>query len=242
MRTWVQWAQGARPCPGRLHGDSRLGSFRVDPRPLSTVVIRRRLSRQASTPQAIFKIFDRVKPQSKELESVISRLLSLAEGTNLGTKTDPETKKELLRLVDVLEDAQKGAPTTDSRINATWKLLWTTEKETLFIVQNAWIFGTKAGGVYQVIDVDNSKLGNVITFPPDGAFIVDSTLSREGRQRLNFKFTAAKLKLPSRTISLPPYGQGWFDTVYIDNRIRVAKDIRGDTLIVTRDGPPRSFD
>jgi hypothetical protein len=63
----------------------------------------------------------------------------------------------------------------------------------------------------QVIDLENSKLGNVITFPPDGAFIVDSSLSREGNQRLNFKFTAAKLKLPARTISLPPYGQGWWE-------------------------------
>lgn len=30
------------------------------------------------------------------------------------------------------------------------QLLWTTEKETLFIVKNAGLFGTKAGEVYQV--------------------------------------------------------------------------------------------
>lgn len=36
-------------------------------------------------------------------------------------------------------------------------------------------------------------------------------------------------------------GGGRFETVYVDQRIRIAKDIRGDTLIVTRDGPPRSF-
>ena len=32
-----------------------------------------------------------------------------------------------------------------------------------------------------------------------------------------------------------------FDTVWLGGKIRVAKDIRGDTLIVERDGPPRSF-
>lgn len=32
-----------------------------------------------------------------------------------------------------------------------------------------------------------------------------------------------------------------FDTVYCDDNLRVAQDIRGDTLIVTRDGPPRIF-
>ena len=32
-----------------------------------------------------------------------------------------------------------------------------------------------------------------------------------------------------------------FDTVYLDRDIRVAKDIRGDTLVVSRDGPPRDY-
>ena len=32
-----------------------------------------------------------------------------------------------------------------------------------------------------------------------------------------------------------------FDTVWLGSKIRIAKDIRGDTLIVERDGPPRSF-
>ena len=34
---------------------------------------------------------------------------------------------------------------------------------------------------------------------------------------------------------------GRFDTVYLDDQIRVAKDSRGDTLVVERDGPPREF-
>lgn len=32
-----------------------------------------------------------------------------------------------------------------------------------------------------------------------------------------------------------------FDTIYLDESIRVAKDIRGDTLVVKRDGPPRRY-
>jgi hypothetical protein len=30
-----------------------------------------------------------------------------------------------------------------------------------------------------------------------------------------------------------------FDTVYVDGKIRIAQDIRGDTLIVENNGPPR---
>lgn len=39
----------------------------------------------------------------------------------------------------------------------------------------------------------------------------------------------------------PPLGKGWFDTIYLDKDIRIAKDVRGDTLIVARYGPPRWF-
>ena len=120
-------------------------------------------------------------------------------------------------------------------------MVWTTEKETLFIVKNAPFFGTKAGGVYQVVDVAAGRLQNVITFPPDGAFIVDSAIATEGPQRISFKFDAAKLKLKARGVQVPPFGQGWFDTVYVDDRVRVAEDSRGDTLVVRRDGPPRVF-
>lgn len=61
----------------------------------------------------------------------------------------------------------------------------------------------------QVIDVKNGSLNNIITFPPDGAFIVDSSLEVAGDQRTNFNFRGAQLKLTNRSVSLPPFGQGW---------------------------------
>lgn len=62
----------------------------------------------------------------------------------------------------------------------------------------------------QVIDVDGGTLQNVITFPPEGAFIVDSGISISGEQRTDFKFRSATLKLPKgRRLRLPPFGQGW---------------------------------
>ena len=38
---------------------------------------------------------------------------------------------------------------------------------------------------------------------------VSSTLSRASDQRLDFHFTGAALKLPKRSIKLPPFGKGW---------------------------------
>lgn len=140
-----------------------------------------------------------------------------------------------------------ASQTGSAQLSGTWRLLWTTEKETLFILKNASWFGTQAGEVYQVcqwgtcwrgrvqsisagsilhrghgftpphtptpcaqvIDVPSSTLQNVILFPPEGAFIVDATISTEGPQRTQFQFSSATLKLPNRSLKLPPFGKGW---------------------------------
>jgi hypothetical protein len=70
---------------------------------------------------------------------------------------------KILSKVEQLKAAQQGSTTTQaSTLSATWKLLWTTEKETLFIVKNAPVFGTKAGGVYQAsaAHTSNSSVGS----------------------------------------------------------------------------------
>lgn len=87
-----------------------------------------------------------------DTQSVLAGLLSeirLLPGAG-GLNTPPETAAQILNKVAQLRAAQQGSTTTDARtLSATWKLLWTTEKETLFIIKNASVFGTKAGGVYQ---------------------------------------------------------------------------------------------
>eukprot|EP00873_Tetraselmis_striata_P036818 jgi/Tetstr1/457082/TSEL_043743.t1 len=181
----------------------------------------------------------KAKAKQKQL---VGELLELVDGTERGLACDKARTAEIAAAVDALAELGGEQVTTGSSLSATWKLLWTTEKETLFIVEKAGLFGTEAGEVYQVIDVEGGTLQNVITFPPDGAFIVTSGVSVAGPQRMDFKFSAAKLKLPKRDIPFPPVGQGWFESVYLDDEIRVARDVRGDTLVVARDGPPRLFE
>lgn len=64
--------------------------------------------------------------------------------------------------------------------------------------------------------------------------------------RVDFKFSSARLDVakvvdedtgefaPSFSLPLPPFGRGWFDTVVVDD-VRIARDVRGDTLICVRD-------
>lgn len=77
--------------------------------------------------------------------------------------------------------------TTGDSLSATWRLLWTTEKEQLFIIEKAYLFGTQTGDVLQVIDVEKKVLNNVITFPPDGVFFVRSNIEIASPQRANFR-------------------------------------------------------
>ena len=82
-------------------------------------------------------------------------------------------------------------------------------QESLFILQNARWFGTRAGEVYQVISMPEGSLQNIITFPPEGAFVVDSSATAAGPQRVEFQFRGATLRTPAGTLPLPPVGKGW---------------------------------
>lgn len=169
-------------------------------------------------------------------------LIELTADTNRGAESSPQQRERILKAVDALEKSQAGRPTTGRDVDATWRLLWSTEKETQFIVKNAGIFGTEAGDIYQVIATQERRLQNVITFPPSGMFMVDASIKPEpDSKRINFQFIAASLTVNLRKFSVPPFGKGWFDSVYMDDRIRCAKDIRGDTLVAMRDGPPKLF-
>ncbi|KMZ73787.1 Plastid-lipid associated protein pap [Zostera marina] len=163
-------------------------------------------------------------------------LLHLISDQERGVRTEtlPTKRKEIIESIDALEDYGKGSVTTGAELSGTWRMLWTTEKEQLFIIKKAALFGTETGDVLQVIDVERGILNNVITFPPDGVFFVRSTAEAVSSQRVDFRFTSAVLRGRNWQVPLPPFGQGWFESVYIDDDIRVAKDIRGDYLVVDR--------
>ncbi|XP_065859257.1 probable plastid-lipid-associated protein 11, chloroplastic isoform X2 [Euphorbia lathyris] len=169
-------------------------------------------------------------------QSAKQRLLTLISDQERGLKTqeDPEKRSSIIQAIDDMAQLGEGTITTGVSLSSTWRLLWTTEKEQLFIIEKASFFGTQAGDVLQVIDVENKTLNNVITFPPDGVFFVRSKIEIASAQRVNFRFTSAVLRGKSWEFPLPPFGQGWFKSVYLDDDIRIAKDIRGDWLIVAR--------
>ncbi|KAL6981712.1 putative plastid-lipid-associated protein 11, chloroplastic [Sarracenia purpurea var. burkii] len=163
-------------------------------------------------------------------------LIDLISDQDRGLKTqnNPSKLSEIIKAIDAVAVLGGGTVTTGPSLSGTWRLLWTTEKEQLFIIKNAFLFGTRTGDVLQAIDVEKGILNNVITFPPHGVFFVRSTIEVASIQRVDFRFTSAVLRGKNWELPLPPFGQGWFETVYLDEDIRVAKDIRGDYLVVDR--------
>lgn len=131
---------------------------------------------------------DQFQSSTSSAKQHLLRLIS-DQDRGLKTQSDPKKLSKIVSAIDALAVlGRDSVTTTGSSLSATWRLLWTTEKEQLFIIKNAPFFGTKAGDVLQVIDVDDKKLNNVITFPPDGVFFVRSDIDIASHQRVNFRY------------------------------------------------------
>ncbi|KAH8941931.1 hypothetical protein BDL97_14G071500 [Sphagnum fallax] len=130
-------------------------------------------------------------------EVVTDNLLRLIQGEERGLRTQKDAVKraQIIKAIDALGEVGRDSTTTDSSLTSTWRMLWTTEEEQLFIIKNAHLFGTEAGDILQVIDVRKGILNNIITFPPTGAFVINSTLEVVSKQRVNFRFISAALKV-----------------------------------------------
>ncbi|KAG0535237.1 hypothetical protein BDA96_04G348900 [Sorghum bicolor] len=203
------------------------------PAPAPTPRARRRLAPRPPSAAAFFRGLFPTKPPAAKAD--LLRLIA-DQGRGLETQSDPSRLADIVSCIDALAAVSPGADTVSdaAKLSGTWRLLWTTEQEQLFIVRNAPFFRTAAGDVLQVIDVPGGALNNVITFPPSGAFVVNGEIEVQPPQRVNFRFTRAALRGNKWEVPFPPFGKGWFDTVYLDDDIRVAKDIRGDYLVVER--------
>ncbi|EEC43432.1 pap-fibrillin-ii [Phaeodactylum tricornutum CCAP 1055/1] len=112
-----------------------------------------------------------------------------------------------------------------------WEMIWTTEKEINFFVERG--FSSK---IFQTID--GSVLTNNIPFIKGGSFNVTGSLSVPDIEgiRTEFTFSEAALDLAKwGTYKLPPVGKGWFDTLYLDDTLRVDLNSRNDILICKPD-------
>jgi len=189
------------------------------------------------------------------------KLLELIAESERGTKATP-SRSQIEAAIDALYSVAPRSSLfpTESQISGKWRLVWTSEREVLWLIENSKrIFGANIGEVFQTLELsENAKpqLKNEVVFPPGGLFLVNSSAKSRSEEdqekkntigtRVDFKFSAARLDVakvvdeatgefvPRFSLPLPPFGQGWFDTVVVDE-VRIARDVRGDTLICVRE-------
>jgi len=144
-------------------------------------------------------------------------------------KTIEAIMYELAELSPCRDDAA-----TSSLLRREWLLRYTTEREINFFVD----FGL-SNRITQTIGKDGVLLTNTIKFKSSGGgyFGVKGTLSPEGdanKVRTNFVFETATLDIGKwGSYNFPPIGRGWFDTVYLDDDLRVDFNSRSDILVCT---------
>jgi len=166
--------------------------------------------------------------------SRLDELIATCRDDNLGVgstrRGEIESMIDKLLLLEEENESKKTKNTDDSRLSARWKLLWTSEQETLFLLEKF-----NNSNAYQTIDVRAKTLSNTVEFAGGNTFLVESEIEIADERKVEFKFVSAGLKFSNGfTLPVPPVGKGWFDNVYVSDEYRVARDSRGDTLIVER--------
>lgn len=167
------------------------------------------------------------------------RIRVAAAGSSLGADSSASQRKEMEALMDQLGELNPTPRPAASRLlEGVWDVVWTTEAELLYLTRNG-LPGLPPRGASQAIRRTGGansplELENEVAFD-GGALTVLSTCepSSEGR-RVDFRFVKCLAKAGALELLLPPVGSGWFEVLYIDDELRLCRDVRGDLQVCER--------
>ncbi|KAL9180882.1 hypothetical protein ACHAXT_011335 [Thalassiosira profunda] len=164
--------------------------------------------------------------------SALKEQLAVACRENIGRNT-PEIRSRIESIIDDLAPLNPTPATASSPLlKREWILEWTSEKEINFFLERG-----ISNEIVQTLDGDT--LENYIPFMKGGGFGVTGEISIDEKSeglRTNFQFRKATLDLGRwGEYSFPPVGTGWFDTIYLDEGLRIDTNSRDDILICRAD-------
>ena len=185
--------------------------------------------------------------KSKKLTKLQEELNQLIEQSQNGV--DASYKPQITELMVAIGAEARGTTSRQDQdqrkqLPGSWELIYTTEQEVNFF-KTSWPFAT-VSSITQTIDPYGSQtIQNSINFSGGGKFVVQGsvvpieTTNNENENesiydRVEFEFKTAEILAWDKSISIPPVGSGWFDTIYCDEQCRLSTDVRGDWSVFKR--------
>lgn len=159
------------------------------------------------------------------------------------SKTNNNNKAKRAAIEALMEELATLSPiantATSDKLQQTWSVLWTTEKEINLFLDQGW-----SRNITQQITTDGTLINSIPFVQGGGSFNVIGrvyttvpTTSDPKIVRSQFEFERAILDLGTLLwggqYELPPVGKGWFDTIYLDDIFRIDLNSRNDILICT---------
>ena len=183
-------------------------------------------------------VYRTLAPRRLRAALLKDELLALADRAQAGIvplgDADQSRFDEIL-LVELPALRPMADPARSDLLTGEWELRWTDEKEVIFAVANG-LFGLPWIRTYQSIDVPGGRLVNVIEFEEGGELRVGSSIAPDPTDgaRFNFVFGECTLRWRDLRVPLPPVGRGWGELLYLDEEMRIQRDIRGDLVLATK--------
>ena len=174
--------------------------------------------------------------KKSQIQSLKQQLYTTCQSTY--GKSTPTIRYDIESIITQLQPLNPTPSTAQSPLlQRKWIVLWTSEKEINFFLEK---------GISTQIEqtlIDGEVLENWIPFVKGGGFGVTGSIrpatvnnenigSNSNNMRTEFKFSKATLDIGKwGTYNFPPIGSGWFDTVYLDEELRIDLNSRNDILI-----------
>ncbi|KAG0570470.1 hypothetical protein M758_6G158400 [Ceratodon purpureus] len=187
------------------------------------------------------------------VEDLKAALLGSLEGLNRGIFGVQNARKaEVESLLQLLEAASPSPRPTDDldKVKGEWKLLYSTisilgSKRTKLGLRDF----INLGDFVQIIDVDQGKAVNKVTFSVaglgmlSGSFTIEASYNIVSPTRVNIKFENSTL-VPEQLLSLFQKNyelllsifnpEGWLEITYIDDTLRIGRDDKGNVFLLER--------
>ena len=208
----------------------------VDPRRLAVVALGEAAT--AGVQSVGGAIYRTLAPRRLRAALLKDELLALADRAQAGVlplgDADQSRFDEIL-LAELPALRPMAEPARSDLLTGEWELRWTDEKEVNFAVASG-LFGLPWMRTYQSIDVPGGRLVNVIEFEEGGELRVGSSIAPDPTDgaRFNFVFSECTLRWRESRVPLPPVGRGWGELLYLDEDMRIQRDIRGDLVVATK--------